>query len=170
METTPFVHLLKSPYHHYAYDVNTNSIVSISKELFNYLRSIENSGASIPDNNPPQKVDLEIKRLKEQGYVKEKRPAKIENPVIDYLPYLLENHLGQLILQVTQQCNFRCSYCPYTIEEGETTRNHSNKRMSWEIAKAAIDFYKEHTRDSKILYISFYGGEPLLEWSLIKRC
>ncbi len=37
MINKPFIHLLKSPYHHYLFDVNTNSIVRISEELFRYL-------------------------------------------------------------------------------------------------------------------------------------
>ncbi len=37
MDKIPFVHLLKSPYHCYIFDVNTNSIVRVSKGLYEYL-------------------------------------------------------------------------------------------------------------------------------------
>ena len=38
------------------------------------------------------------------------------------------------------------------------------------MAKAALDFLKSHSTNSSELNISFYGGEPLLEIDLIKKC
>lgn len=42
--------------------------------------------------------------------------------------------------------------------------------MSFETAKRAIDFYLEHSIDRSWAAIGFYGGEPLLEFELIKKC
>jgi len=42
--------------------------------------------------------------------------------------------------------------------------------MSWDTAKKAIDFYGKRTRDTSYANLSFYGGEPLLEFDLIKMC
>jgi len=41
--------------------------------------------------------------------------------------------------------------------------------MSYNTAKKAIDFLWEHSVDSKRVNIGFYGGEPLLEFELIKK-
>ena len=48
-------------------------------------------------------------------------------------------------------------------------RSHSNKDMHWETAKKSIDFLREHSVDSTQVNIGFYGGEPLLRFSLIKQ-
>ena len=37
-------------------------------------------------------------------------------------------------------------------------------------SKKAIDFLCEHSCDSKIVYIGFYGGEPLLAFPLLQKC
>lgn len=75
-----------------------------------------------------------------------------------------------MTLQVTQSCNFRCKYCIYSENANKSQRAHSSKHMSWEMAKKAIDFLYDHSVDSKKIYIGFYGGEPLLEFELIKQC
>lgn len=41
--------------------------------------------------------------------------------------------------------------------------------MTWETAKAAVDYLREHSVDSDMVSISFYGGEPLLAFDLIKQ-
>ena len=71
-------------------------------------------------------------------------------------------------MQVTQNCNFRCEYCVYS--GSYHNRVHNNKRMDWNTAKAALDFLYQHSKNSSEINISFYGGEPLLEMELIKKC
>ena len=46
-------------------------------------------------------------------------------------------------MQVTQNCNLRCKYCVYS--GSYSNRVHSNKRMSFETAKSAIDFLYAHS-------------------------
>jgi uncharacterized protein len=41
--------------------------------------------------------------------------------------------------------------------------------MSWETAKVGIDFYMQHSGNSKSPVISFYGGEPMLNFGLIEK-
>jgi uncharacterized protein len=42
--------------------------------------------------------------------------------------------------------------------------------MSFETAKKAIDFFLTRNQELSEVVIGFYGGEPLLEFSLIKKC
>lgn len=41
--------------------------------------------------------------------------------------------------------------------------------MNFETAKQAVDFYYNHSKNIDIASISFYGGEPLLEFELIRN-
>ena len=41
--------------------------------------------------------------------------------------------------------------------------------MTWDMAKRAVDFLWEHSIDSRMVSISFYGGEPLLQFPLVQR-
>lgn len=83
------------------------------------------------------------------------------------LKHRYENCLKSLILQVTRDCNLRCSYCAYS----GNYRNmlpHSKDRMTGETIRRSIRFFMEHSKESPELTILFYGGEPLLEFCHLK--
>ncbi len=94
---------------------------------------------------------------------------------LDIKSFVLRNCLLQLTLSVTEDCNFRCKYCVYS-DKYNNTRNQSNKYMKSTTAKKAIDQYmsllKEGERYNPLRSpsIAFYGGEPLLNFKLIKTC
>lgn len=166
----PFVHLFKSYNNNYIFDVNTNTVIKISEACYNHLDKLINALPSEEYSYIDENVQKELVQLSSNGYLKEKRLKNISAQYIDSLDYMLNNRLGMLTLQVTHQCNFRCSYCTYTYGGDSLHRSHSADRMTWEIAKTAIDFYANRTRDKKGINIGFYGGEPLLEYDLIKKC
>jgi uncharacterized protein len=62
------------------------------------------------------------------------------------------------VVYLTENCNLRCRYC-YV--------KRKTKTMLWNTAKQAIDFVL--SLNYKPTIIAFFGGEPLLEWKLIKR-
>lgn len=82
--------------------------------------------------------------------------------------------LSQLILIVTDNCNLRCEYCVYS-EKYPKEIGYSKKNMDFKTAKLAIDqFFKIHKERKKRglrkeAHISFYGGEPLLNFELIRK-
>lgn len=73
-----------------------------------------------------------------------------------------------MVLQVTQQCNLRCSYCAYSGLYHN--RQHNAQRMNFQIAQKAIDFFLARNSEVDQLRFGFYGGEPLLEFDLIQKC
>lgn len=65
---------------------------------------------------------------------------------------------------VTKDCQLACKYC-YLVGKNE------KERMTWEVAKAAIDYILEHEADFKEESViwDFIGGEPFLEIDLIDK-
>jgi len=111
----------------------------------------------------------EIDSARQRGLMLSVRPRETVLPSHEDIQKLIAEKREQLILNVTEDCNFRCSYCLYGGGY-EHYRTHSGRTMSWETARAAIDDFLEHCRLSKNPVISFYGGEPLLNFELIRRC
>ncbi|MBM4049162.1 MAG: 4Fe-4S cluster-binding domain-containing protein, partial [Planctomycetes bacterium] len=66
-----------------------------------------------------------------------------------------------LELDVTEDCVLRCSYC--------FRRNKQPHRMSWDTAKAAVDWFMEASGDQNRVSIYLFGGEPLMCFDLIKE-
>ncbi len=78
----------------------------------------------------------------------------------------LSRKLRALVLEVTQQCSLRCSYCIYSGNY-DGVRTHSNLTMSQETMRKSIKYYAEHSAEMQEASISFYGGEALLHFDLI---
>lgn len=155
MEQKPFIHLFQTSTGFYFYDVNTDSILNIDENVYDYLKK-EQLGES--SSNTLEYVEF----LRKQGYLKSNKVKITEHPETEVLKYHCENRVEGIILQVTQNCNLHCDYCTYS--GGYINRIHTNKRMSKETAKRGIDYLISHSRDCQYVSIGFYGGEPLLEF------
>ncbi|MCR5616137.1 MAG: thioether cross-link-forming SCIFF peptide maturase [Saccharofermentans sp.] len=73
--------------------------------------------------------------------------------------------LKALCLHVAHTCNLNCSYC--FAAQGKF---HGKRGlMSFETGKRAIDFLIENSGYHKNLDIDFFGGEPLMNWDVVKQ-
>ena len=70
-----------------------------------------------------------------------------------------------LCLHVAHTCNLNCAYC--FAAQG---RYHGERAlMSFETGKRALDFLVEHSGTRKNLEVDFFGGEPLMNFDVVKR-
>lgn len=88
---------------------------------------------------------------------------------------LLQSGFIELAIEVTSECNFRCKYCIYSGHYvGQ--RTHGFKNMDIDTAKKSIELYLNYIKEGKDYnpnrrpIISFYGGEPLINFNLIIHC
>lgn len=84
------------------------------------------------------------------------------------------SNVKNIVFEVTDSCNLHCKYCAY----GDLYNDYDSrkdKKMSFETVKAVLDylllFWKSNTNKSamQIISIGFYGGEPLMNFDLIRR-
>ena len=145
----------------YLYDRYSNSVIRVSTEQYDELVKIEAGLAEASSS-------YVIKELQEKGICLPGEVKEIFHPMTPFLTHLLQHRIRDVILQVTQNCNLRCGYCTYG--GNYKNRTHSLKTMNFELAKKAIDFGVERSQESSDFVVSFYGGEPLLAFNLIKKC
>lgn len=126
-------------------DVNNPSFLEILKDLCVNFRAFF------------READLEI-------------PSPSEKDVYNSI---IRNGLFEMILEVTNACNLRCRYCVFSgIYEG--FRTNQNKYMSPRVARKAVDMYFRYLHEGSLENwlreptVGFYGGEPLLNFNLIK--
>jgi uncharacterized protein len=98
--------------------------------------------------------------------------AKLQEDISDESIMKDLSNTRLLTLQLTQNCNLRCSYCTFSGIY-ESSRTHRSNKMTIDTARQAIDFFLENIssqfrseNDRKII-ISFYGGESLIEYKTI---
>jgi uncharacterized protein len=94
----------------------------------------------------------------------------IKNPYSNtHIENTLDRKLRLLVMELTSFCNMSCTYCI----DGEAY-NQKNclgpANMSEDLALRGVDYLVEHSTDqTHPLAISFYGGEPLLRFPILKK-
>lgn len=64
-------------------------------------------------------------------------------------------------INVTEDCNLRCSYC------SELFRERHKTYISDKIVRQAVDFIKNQSEKRPEVLVNYFGGEPLLDMSTI---
>lgn len=104
----------------------------------------------------------QIVELKESG--KLFAPDTFE-PMADTLKQKTSGVVKALCLHVAHTCNLNCAYC--FASQG---KYHGERAiMSLDVAKRALDFLIEHSGTRRNLEVDFFGGEPLMNFDMLKE-
>lgn len=172
----PFIKRFKTSRKHYVYDVNTNRLLEVEPPVYDVLGDYgQLSADELREKHSPahglEAVDQAISEIEEvrqnDGLLLSDRPETLfyEASREEIESYYTEK-LDNIVLGVTEHCNLSCQYCPW-----EHLRTGDRHRMPVQTALASIDFLREHSQAvDGSLFVSFYGGEPLLEFDLIREC
>ena len=89
-----------------------------------------------------------------------------EQPVTLSQLYPQSPRIKAMCLHICHDCNLRCQYCfAHTGDFGTGNRS----MLSVETGKKAIDFLIAASGPRKHLDIDFFGGEPLMNWPVVKE-
>ena len=96
--------------------------------------------------------------------------ASIERPATGRQLPPAEFPLTTMVLNVTNQCNLSCTYC---YEYGEdkivdTEQGAQPKFMSEQTARDSVDFLLREARGNRLVHLTFFGGETLLNFPVLK--
>jgi len=139
----------------------------VSTNPDNRIACIDNQNDDAFDAQFMKKIE-KIKRSIIRIQQKELTPNEIKRQI-------LQDGLLQITMSITEACNLACRYCYYS-DIYTYSRKPSTKKMDFQTAKKALDYYasliKEGERFNPLRTptIGFYGGEPLLNFDLIKKC
>ncbi|MGN1016772.1 MAG: thioether cross-link-forming SCIFF peptide maturase [Faecousia sp.] len=85
-------------------------------------------------------------------------------PMADTLKKKTGGVVKALCLHIAHTCNLNCSYC--FASQG---KYHGDRAvMSFEVGKRALDFLVEHSGTRRNLEVDFFGGEPLMNFQVVK--
>lgn len=91
------------------------------------------------------------------------------------IKYFISN-TKHILFETTERCNLNCIYCTYgELYESKQNKNRYGIDLNFEDAKTFIDYILEHIYSAynqsykNEIRIGFYGGEPLMNFSLIEK-
>lgn len=163
----------------YAYDGNTQATLRLDRLSASLIRH-----RAWPDRNRnhdrlravwgADAVDARCAALDDlrrtRGLLMPPQAETIQPPVpADALAPLLARRLSHAVLIVSDRCNLRCRYCCVHSAHYPEFQTDGDGRMSWTVARAAIDLLIDNSTEVPDLDLGFYGGEALLEPRLIER-
>lgn len=84
-------------------------------------------------------------------------------------------NLKNIVFEVTEKCNLNCKYCGFSEQLYQRYDARKSRNLSFKKAQLMIDYLINLWQDNNIadinlpFVVNFYGGEPLLNMSLIKK-
>ena len=104
----------------------------------------------------------QILELKEQGRLFSEDTYE---PMAGQLKAKTSGVIKALCLHIAHTCNLNCSYC--FASQG---KYHGDRAlMSFETGKRALDFLVENSGTRRNLEVDFFGGEPLMNFDVVKQ-
>jgi uncharacterized protein len=173
---TLFVKKFKTKKFHYVYDINSNEIIKVNRLIWDMIDHFHKPFEQISDIliKKYEKKDIlssyeSIRKAQSAGMFSCRRPIiHSVRKDRDEILYVFKNGgLQQLILDLTNQCNMRCKYCIYSGKY-RYERSHRDSNMPLETAIKAVDYFMNCSSKSEKPDVTFYGGEPFLEFELFR--
>ncbi|MBQ7369057.1 MAG: thioether cross-link-forming SCIFF peptide maturase [Clostridia bacterium] len=153
------IHVFNYKDKNYIYDVGSGSLHESDKPTADYLKAkAEGQAVDITylTDEQIQEAIQDCEALKAQGLL-------FKDEIKTYP--MKSNEIKALCIHICHDCNFRCRYC--FADEGAYCS--TREAMSFETAKAAVDFLIANSGKRKVLEMDFFGGEPLMNFDVLKQ-
>ena len=166
------VHCYKNNGYNIVLDSNSGSVHAVDEVAFEVIDKYESRSkeeiilelcAKYPEITADdiEEIFQDIEELKKEGKLFSEDKFKDLQIDIKARP----TQIKALCLHIAHDCNMCCKYC--FAGEGEYSGDRS--LMSFEVGKRALDFLIEQSGSRKNLEVDFFGGEPLLNFDVVKQ-
>ncbi len=173
------IHQYKSNGYNIVMDVNSGSVHVVDEIVYDIIPLVEPlvnedikdadtirtavlnlANLPYPEEEICEAVD-EVLQLEREG--KLFAPDIYENYVFDFKNR--QTVVKALCLHIAHDCNLACRYC----FAGEGEYHGERALMSFEVGRKALDFLVANSGNRVNLEVDFFGGEPLMNWDVVKR-
>jgi uncharacterized protein len=153
----------------FALDVYSGAVHVVDQLMYDILERINNGEAietmvlalqSTYSMNDINQAVEELNTLKDKGQL---FAEDTYQPIVDSFADR-ETVVKAMCLHIAHDCNLACKYC--FASEGEYHGDRS--MMSLEVGKKSIDYLVTHSGNRTNLEIDFFGGEPLMNFEVVK--
>lgn len=167
------IHAYKFGKYNIVLDVCSGSVHLVDEIAFEMIGLFENApkevvlqtvGEKFPEIPAPELSECYEQLLSLQKAGKLFTPDDFA-PIAGELKARTAGVVKALCLHIAHTCNLNCSYC--FASQG---KYHGERGlMSYEVGKRALDFLVEQSGTRKHLEVDFFGGEPLMNFDVVKK-
>lgn len=152
------IHLFSFNEKYFVFQGDSLQLFELNEENYtkiNKARECSNAINEIDDGLMSELLETEIV-VNEEEY--EEKILNIKNNEDNFA-------LSHITLSISNDCNLNCKYC---FGDGGTYHN-DRMLMPFETARQGIDFLLSHCKNTEVLNVTFFGGEPLLNFDVMKK-
>ena len=167
------IHQYKFADYNIVLDICSGSVHVVDDIAYDIIAAFENApkhevlidvGAKYPDISADEIAECydAVAELRDGGklFVKDEF-----EPMAGNLKAKTAGVIKALCLHIAHSCNLTCSYC----FAGQGKYHGESALMSFETGKRALDFLVENSGKRHNLEVDFFGGEPLLNFDVVKK-
>lgn len=167
------MHSFQSVGHEFMYLVSAGSIFALDDAAANVLARLDEREMTHPElvqalmdegYEGPDAEEL-IRELRLVRGIVTDRAASAPGPTSPPADFPLQ----ALVLNITNQCNLACTYCYEFGADKIATPAGKARYMTIDTAKSSVDFLLEQSKGRKAVHITFFGGETLMNFKLLKE-
>lgn len=147
------------------YDAGTGKVLEIDFQEKELIEKILNNDITVEEAGV---VDNNFRNVVNEERLFSKEVWDFIVPTFEDFQKSIKGRCEQIVLELTEDCNLRCGYCIYN-EHHPNHRIFSKREMNFSVAKRSIDYFLRGFKNDEFA-LTFYGGEPLLNFKLMKDC
>ena len=168
------IHEYKSHGYNIVLDVNSGSVHVVDDIAYELIPLIEKDiEAGLSDDEIALKHAGSLLDVEKKDAVEE--ILELKNAGMLYSEDVYKDSIGSFMeretvvkamcLHIAHACNLGCKYC----FAGKGEYYGPCGLMSFEVGKAALDYLVENSGTRHNLEVDFFGGEPLMNWDVVKQ-
>ncbi len=164
------VHQYKLNGYNIVLDTASGSVHMVDEVAYDIIESFKNKSEEEIIRDITKKYDVSadevIECIEDVKTLEKQNKLYAKDNYEELTPKLNKNNcvIKALCLHIAHTCNLNCSYC--FASQGKYQGDRA--LMSFETGKRALDFLIENSGTRHNLEVDFFGGEPLMNWQVVK--
>ena len=165
------IHKYKLGGYNIVLDVHSGGVHIVDELTYDMLDNVHPPFAEVCPENVIEKLSRFYDREEIISCYEEVKELHKENILFSeddyekFAKYSVASPVKAMCLNIAHDCQLRCKYC--FASTGDFGKGR--KLMTFETGKHAIDFLLEKSGDRQNLELDFFGGEPLLNFDVVKQ-